>query len=127
MIVDPGPMCRNAARQSVNMDLMLIWKVRSKISMEIFLSAWFDWMDNPSPPTAERSRLTLQAMVTAIALSVLILFAGQLMERARAIAAARRLSAAAERLAPSEQAGYTRPVNTRPAPTPPNLSRFVRS
>ena len=57
-----------------------------------------------------------------------VLFAGQLMERARAVAAAaRRPSAAAERLAPSEQAGYTRPVNTRPAPASPNLSRFVRS
>jgi Protein of unknown function (DUF2459) len=51
-----------------------------------------------------------------------ILFAGQLMERARAVAARRR-SAAAERLAPPERGGYTRSASTRPALGSPNLSR----
>ena len=57
-----------------------------------------------------------------------ILFAGQLMERARAV---RRRAApvrgTAERLAPSEKGGYTRSASTRPALSSPNLSRFVRS
>jgi Protein of unknown function (DUF2459) len=44
-----------------------------------------------------------------------ILFAGQLMERARAVAAARQ-ARAAESLAPPEQKTYTRPVNARTAP-----------
>ena len=56
-----------------------------------------------------------------------ILFAGQLMERARAVAARRRRSAAAELLAPPEQGGYTRSASNRPALSSPNLSRFVRS